>query len=570
VRRQRRSLRLLALIVGLSLVAAACGGDDDDADDSSAGQASDDASEEVPEGGSLTLAAEQEPECLDWMGSCSGSSWGYWSVQVNTVPRAFDIVKDGEEWVYEASPMLAGEPELQIDPEQVVTYTIADNAVWSDDEPIVCADFVYTWDQMVNGEDIYDRTGWTEIGAVDCPDGEDGKTVVTTYAEPYAGWHQNFGGNFGVFPSHILEGQDRSAAMADGYDWSGGPWKLDGWERGVEVRLVPNENYWGDLPKLDDVTFRFITDTSSQLQAFKGGEVQGGYPQPQPDLVDELDRGIDGMDYTLSVKSPNAEGLWINNEAPPFDDVDVRKALAYSLDRAAIVERLFGPVGVEEPLQSFNEPILGADFGNQDAFADYERDLDQVDELMEGAGYEKDDDGFWTLDGERPTITFKTTTGNQRRELTQDIIIEQAAEAGFDIAKDNVEAGDLFGTMLPQGDFQLALYAQVLTSLEPNTPALFRSENVPSEENDFSGQNWTRTIVDGLDEPLGQVDSNPDPDERSAAAAEADDLMAENMVSIPVDPLPNIFIFSDRIVGPAGDSPILGPFWNMNLWGVEG
>jgi len=569
VRRQRRSLRLLALIAGLSLVAAACGGDDD-ADDASTGQEPDQATEEVPEGGNLTIAAEQEPECMDWMGSCSGSSWGFWSTQVNTIPRVFDVVKDGDEWVYETNSMLASDPELVTDPEQKVTYTIADQAVWSDGEPIICADFVYTWDQMVNGEDIYDRTGWTNIGSVDCPDGDDGKTVVTTYAEPYAGWKQNFAGQFGVMPSHLLEGKDRNAEMTDGYDWSAGPWLIDHWERGVEIELVPNDNFWGDVPKLDSVTFRFITDTSAELQAFKGGEVLGGYPQPQPDLVDELDRGIDGMDYTLSETSPNSEAIWINNAEPPFDDVDVRKALAYSLDRPAIVERLFGPVGVDQPMNSFNASILGEDFGNQQAFADYELDLDRVDELMEGAGYEKDDDGFWAKDGDRPTITFKTTTGNKRRELTEDIIIDQAAEAGFDITKDNQEAGDLFGTQLPQGQFQLALYAQVLTSLEPSNCALFCSQNVPTAENDFSGQNWTRTVVEGLDEPLEQVDSNPNTDERSAAAAEADDLMAENVVSLPVDPLPNIFIFSDQIAGPAGDNPILGPFWNMNLWGVEG
>ena len=63
MRRQRRSLRLLALIVGLSLVAASCGGDDDDAaNDVGAGRNDD---QEVPEGGNLTLAAEQEPESLD-------------------------------------------------------------------------------------------------------------------------------------------------------------------------------------------------------------------------------------------------------------------------------------------------------------------------------------------------------------------------------------------------------------------------------------------------------------------------------------------------------------------------
>lgn len=566
MRRQRGSVKLLALIAGLSLVAASCGGDDDAPEDDAGEQ--DDA--EVPEGGTLTLAAEQEPECADWIGSCGGSSWGYWMLNVNTMPRAFDIVSDGNEWTYEPSALLAAEPELVTEPQQVVTYQIADEAVWSDGEPIVCADFAYTWDQIVNGEDVYDRTGYTQLESVECPAGDDGKEVVTNYSEAFAGWRQNFGGVYGIFPAHILEGDDRNAAMADGYDFSGGPWLIEEWERGVEVSLVPNENYWGDQPKLDGVTFRFITDTSAQLQAFRAGEVLGGYPQAQPDLVDELDRGIDGMDFIATEASPNSEALWMNNAEAPFDDVAVRQAFSYSLDRAAIVERLFGAVGITEPMNSFNAPILGADFGDQDAFAGYERDLDKVDELMEGAGWAKGDDGIWAKDGERASIVFKTTSGNQRRELTQDIVIEQAAEAGFDVTKDNQEAGDLFGEQLPQGQFQLALYAQVLSSLEPSLCTLFCSANVPSEANQFSGQNWSRSIVEGLDEPLLEVDSNPDPEARSAAAAEADALMAEAVVSLPLDPLPNFLVYSNQIAGPVGDNPLLGPWWNMHLWGVEG
>ena len=204
-----------------------------------------------PQGGDLVLGAEQEPECADWMGSCGGSSWGFWTMGANTMPRAFDIVQEGDEWVYTPSPLLEGEPELVTEPEQVTTYTISEDAVWSDETPISCADFVYTWDQVANGEEIYDRTGFRNIGSVECPDGDDGKTVVVTYATPFAGWKSIFGGQFGIFPAHILEGQDRNAAMVDGYDWSGGPWIIDEWTRGEQIVLVPNENYWGTVPSLD-------------------------------------------------------------------------------------------------------------------------------------------------------------------------------------------------------------------------------------------------------------------------------------------------------------------------------
>jgi peptide/nickel transport system substrate-binding protein len=370
-------------------------------------------------------------------------------------------------------------------------------------------------------------------------------------------------------PSHLLEGQDRAAAMANGYEFSGGPWIIEQWDKGVEVSLIPNENYWGEQPKLDKVIFTFLADTSAEFQAFKAGEVKAIYPQPQLDAVAEIEAGIPNAQSDFSAETPNTEGLWMNNAAAPFDSVAVRQAFAYSIDRAAIVERLFGALDVTEPLNSFNAPILG-DFGAPDAFAGYERDLDMVDELMEGDGWAKGSDGIWAKGGERAAIEFKTTSGNARRELTQQIVQEQAGEAGFEITINNREAGDLFGTDLPSGDYQLALYAQVMTGLDPTLCNLFCSKNVPSAENEQTGQNWTRTIVDGLDEPLETVDVEVDREVQSEAQAEADELMAEEMVSLPLDPLPNILLWSDDIAGPVEPNPIFGPFHNMQEWGLNG
>lgn len=562
MRRQRRSSTLLALIVAFSLLAAACGGDDGDVGQETEGE------EEVPAGGELVLGAEQEPECVDWISSCAGASWGYWTMGVNTMPRSFEIVQEGDQWVYAPSSLLEGEPELETDPQQVTTYQISEDAVWSDETPITCADYVYTWDQIVNGEDIYDRTGYADIESVECPDGEDGRTVVVTYAEPYASWKALFGGQFGIYPAHILEGQDRNAAMADGYDWSGGPWLIEEWVRGEQIVLVPNENYWGTVPSLDSVTFRFITDSAAEFEAFTGGEVLGIFPQPQLDTVDAVNAGIDGAIVDVQGQSPNLEAIWINNSEPPFDSQAVRQALAYSLDRDAIVERLFGGLDIDEAMQSFNAPILG-DFGDPEAFSRYERDLDMVEELMEGDGWTRGSDGVWEKDGQRAAATIKTTAGNARRELTEDIIVEQAGEAGFDITIDNQEAGDLFGTQLPNGEFQLSLYAQVLTSLDPSVCPLFCSENIPSEENQFAGQNWTFTDIPEADDPLRETETNPIDEERSAAMAEADELLAESATSIPLDPLPNILILSEQVVGEVVNHPIYGPFYNMEGWGLS-
>ena len=570
MRRQRRSMQLLALILGLSIIAAACGGDDDD-DSGSKGEET-----KTQTGGDLVIGAEQFPDCMDWIASCAGSSWGSWMVSYNTMPNSFDIVKDGDDWVYETSSMMAEDPEITTEGDkQVVTYVIDDKAVWSDKTPITCADYLYTWDQIKNGDDIYDKTGYQDIESVECPDGEDGKTAVTNYSKPYAGWQQLFGGQFGIFPSHLLKGKDRAAIMANGYDFSAGPWKLDGgasgWVKDTSITLVPNENYWGKKPTLDKVTFLLQADTAAEFEAFKAGTVKAIYPQPQLDAVEEISNGIPDTGKSINADhTPNAEALWMNNAKFPFDSKAVRQAFSYSLDRDAIVEALFGGLGVTKAMNSFNQTILG-DFGDPDAFAGYTQDLDKVDELMEGDGWAKGSDGIWAKGGKKAEIVFKTTAGNARRERTQELILEQAKDAGFSLKIDNQAAGDLFGDQLPKGDYTLALYAQVLTSLDPSLSSLFVSTNIPTAENEFSGQNWTRTDIPDADEPLLAVDTESDRQDRSDAQAEADKLLAEDATSLPLDPLPNIFLWSTDIVGPkeGEDNPIFGPFHDMNEWALK-
>ena len=269
----------IALIMLVALLLAAC----------SSGE------EKVSSGGSITIGAEQEPDCLDFVGSCSGSSWGYWMVAVNTLPRVFSAERVGDDdvWEYQTTDLMAEEPRLETDPVQKITYTISDDAVWSDGKPIVGEDFVYTWDQIANTDDVYDQTGYKNIDKVEV-DKDDSKVVVVTFkdGEEFAPWKSLFSGNYGVLPSHILKGKDRNAETADGYAFSGGPFKLEGgskgWKKGESITLVRNDNYWGEKAKLDKVTFRFQTDTNAQFTAFKAGETVAIYPQPQVDVIESM------------------------------------------------------------------------------------------------------------------------------------------------------------------------------------------------------------------------------------------------------------------------------------------
>jgi peptide/nickel transport system substrate-binding protein len=565
-------LRLLALLSALVFILAACGGDDDDdgtaeGDDTENPTGDDDG--EVPEGGTLIIGAEQEPDCVAWIKSCAGASWGTWTIGVATMPRAWDLVDKGDdEWVSEFNAdLLASEPVIdeETDPDKpTITYEINPDAQWSDATPITCDDFAFTVEQIRDGEDIYDKTGFTDIESVDCPDD---KTVVLNLSQPYAGWQAYFGALYGVLPKHILEGQDILEAMADGYDWSGGPW-IANWNKGVEITLTPNENWWGEKPKLDEVIFKIQADTAAEFASFQNREVAFIYPQPQPDVMDAMEAGLEGAEVDFSKRTASNEALWMNNESPPLDDVAVRQAIAYGIDRGEMINQLFGPLGITEPMQSLNPQVL-ADW-SEPAWEIYQKDLDKVDELMTGAGWEKNGDGIWEKDGEPATLVLKSTAGNARRELTGQILQDQLGEAGFALTLDYQEAGDLFGDQLPNGDFNIAVYAQVLTALTPGQCNLFCTVNIPSAENDFSGQNWTRTSIAELDPILAELDKTLDEARQQELGKEADQIQADNVVSLPFDPLPNIAIWNDTVKGPVGDNPILGPFWNLHQMGVSG
>jgi peptide/nickel transport system substrate-binding protein len=563
-------LRVSALVCALALALAACGSSSKNS--KAPGGAAEKSSASttttpVQQGGTLTLGAEQDGDCWDWLGSCSGSSWSYWDAEIQTIPTAFNTAGSGGDLTQVPGAVLAGMPTVTFSPVETITYKINPAAVWSDGVQITCDDFAYTADQEQHSSDIYDRTGYTGINTVTCPDP---KTVVVTYkkGETFAGWQQLFASTVGVMPSHILKGKNRDNLMKNGYSWSGGPW-LAKWDKGVSVTLTPNPKYWGEKPHLDKVVFKVVQDTNAEFQDFKSGQVDAIYPQPQIDVINAISAGL-GSD-TNSVYNANTaslEALWLNNAKFPFTDVAVRQAFAYALNRDQLVNQLFGKLGVTKASQSLNPPVLGP-YSDQTAYSMYNLDLSKVNSLMTGAGWKKGADGYWAKNGKEAAFVFNSTTGNARRGVTETVLQSQLKTAGFKMTIQNKDPGDLFGTILPAGDYVVALYAQSLTALTPGLCTIMCSKNIPSAANQNSGENWTRTNVPDVDKQEEIVDTSTDDNARKAAAAQGDRDMAAAQVTLPLDPLPDICLWHKKVVGPIGDNAIESMFWNLNQWGLQ-
>src|SRR5262249_14005009 len=104
---------------------------------------------------------------------------------------------------------------------------------------------------------------------------------------------------------------------------------------------------------------------------------------------------------------------------------------------------------------------------------------------------------------------------------------------------------------------------------EPGACTLFCDKNNPDKHNG-TGQNWQRVFVgDKADKDLQGVDTDLDPAKRASDGKAGMDALADTVASIPLDPLPNILLWSDKVVGLVGENPVMGPFWNINVWGVK-
>lgn len=121
-----------------------------------------------------------------------------------------------------------------------------------------------------------------------------------------------------------------------------GPYMLKSWTVGDKLVLTANPKYWGTKAKIKNIILKPIADNAARLQALQTGEIQGY------DLVDPADIGSIASSSTLKILSRpafNVGYVGINQKMKPFDDIHVREALAYGLDRSGVVKSFYAGRG---------------------------------------------------------------------------------------------------------------------------------------------------------------------------------------------------------------------------------
>ncbi len=549
---RRKSHLLLALLTAFALFGAACagGGGGDTPTDTGEG---DQGEVEPVEGGTLVFGAEQEPsEGLNGMLTCCTL---FWEAVIN------NQVLEG---ALEAQPDFTYEPELvteeptPTDDPFSLTYNIRPEANWSDGTPITAEDFEFTYETVINEKwDIASRAGYDQINDVQI---EDDKTITFTFDKPYAGWRDLFGR---ILPKHVLEGEDFNKVWQKGIvdpntgeGIASGPFIFESYNPGADLTLVKNEEYWKGAPHLDEIVFQFIPETTSEIQALRGGEVDAIYPQPQLELTALLE------DPAFNVET-NAGTTWehidFQYDNPLLKEQFVRQAIVAGIDRDAIIQQLFSELSPE--LEPLNNMIY---LTNSEFYVPHFEDTVTGDseQILEDNGCTKGGDGIYECNGERMSFGFKSTAGNALRERAFEIIQEQLKGVGIEVENEFGDAAVVFGNKgLTGGNYDLFMFAWV------GSPDPGGSVEIHKCGGSQNFQNYCNEEVTKL---LEESDTIVDPADRAEVMNEADELMAQDLPILPLYQKPTFYAYTTELQGAEDNPTNEGPTWNSEDWFLTG
>jgi len=257
------------------------------------------------------------------------------------------------------------------------TFKLRDGLVFPDGTPVDAEAVKWSIDRVFALEG---DPNWLVTSFVDHVDVVDDLTVkfVLSSAVPYFPLLVATQPYTPVSPECYPEGEIAADSTCSGH----GHYKIAKWDRDIEMELEENPDYYGDPPAWPKIIIKYFEDATTMRLALQNGEIDVAWKTLSPTDYPELEASPD----LVVTEGPGAYIRYIcfNVTTPPFDQAEVRQAIAAAIDREVIAERVY--LGTHSPLYSM---VPMGMWSHIDAFA--ERDLDTARSLLEGAGYSEDD-----------------------------------------------------------------------------------------------------------------------------------------------------------------------------------
>jgi peptide/nickel transport system substrate-binding protein len=452
-------------------------------------------------------------------------------------------------------PWLASSYELASDA-QSITFHLRQGVTWSDGQPFTSDDVVFTLNLILKNPSI-DLTG---IGAaVKDVSAPDASTVKVTLSKPFNPIVWILGGQVFILPKHTWSSvKGDPSHYADANPVGTGPYIVKSFTPQL-VDLVKNPKFWQPgKPQVDEVKIpAYASNDSAQLSLQKG---QIDWTNLFIPALDRTYVALDKQHYHYWFPSSDDVMLYLNLTKAPFNDLQVRKAISLALDRGTIsklgesgYEPPANPTGlVGEAIQSYIAP--------QFATLQLTQNTAQADQTLESDGWTKGADGFYAKNGKQLAFNIIVVSGYTDYVADCQVMVKNLQAAGIN-ATVNAMSNDAFTSALQNGQYD----AGILWTNPGPTPyyiydGLLRSTN-SAPVGQSAPSNYERWMDPATDKLLDQYAASTDPQVQRQALNGLQQIMVEQLPSIPLTAEPYWYEYSTaKFVGwPDAQHPYAAP-----------
>lgn len=313
-----------------------------------------------------------------------------------------------------------------------------------------------------------------------------------------------------------------------------GPFKFRSWQRGNQLEIVRNDDYWDKgVPKLSEVTFRFISDPQAQAAALRAGDIDGFPNFTAPELYGEFQK--DPRFKTVVGVTPRKLVAALNNARPPLDNVKVRQAMMSAIDRKAIIDGAYSGYGT--PIGSHFAP---SDSGYVDMTGEIPYNPEKAKALLKEAGFPN---GF-TLTIKTPQMSYTTRAA--------EIMQAQLADVGITLKIEPCEfPAKWIDEVFIKRDYDMS----IIDHAEPMDIDIYSRPNYYF--------NYHNSKFDGL---IAQADKTSDDKVRDRLYAQAQKILADDVPALYLFDLPRLNVWNAKIRGLWENEPISQVYVRDAYW----
>ena len=443
-----------------------------------------------------------------------------------------------------------------------ITYHLHSGVKWQDGQPFSSKDVKFSWQAMMNNaNNVNARIGYEDVKSVDTPNDT---TVVFHLKHKFAPFvntvFTDSDNPVCILPEHLLASYPNLNQVPFNSQPVGtGPFKVASWVRGDHIELVANDDYFKGKPKLRRIVVREIPDENTSLNALRSHDVDWIF-EASPQLYKQL-KNLPGINVVLN-DQPQTLGMQMNTSRPLLSDVRVRRAIAYAVDKQALVDKNTGGSAfvawADQPQWSWAyEPNV----------TKYPHDVAKAKALLAEAGWTPGPDGTVRKNGQPLSLQISYNVENATRRLVAVQIQSMLKDAGIDAQIKSYPANLFFATygqngILTTGKYDMSISGWI-AGFDPDDHSLYECDQIPGPGHP-DGVNYTRYCNHEMDAAQKAALSSYDDATRKKAYSEIQKLLArdvpEDYIWFPRQAQPTVPEFKNFAPNPVNEA------WNAWEW----